>query len=328
MPLLVVTSALVVAATLVWSAAGKLRAPAAAHQGVVAMGFPDPWGGWISRILPWAEIATAAVLLLAPHGGAVPGLFFIVTGVLLARAAASPEPVVCACFGEHAAEVSMLSVLRNAGLTALAVPGALAGTSPAMLLVEFSAEQRLVVVTAALVVVASAASFAQLQRLRRDMERHHEQTTAEVLRVHRLVAGVEPDVLPLPPAPVQLESGERTDLAAFASTRAVLLVFAQTNCQACSLFAPLVPGWAQTLDGTADVVIVMDGDPGDWMHRGPNITVVRSLLAPEARASIGADMVPAIMLLGTNGAIVTDPLRSDTAVDELIDAVLAAAAGS
>jgi hypothetical protein len=39
-------------------------------------------------------------------------------------------------------------------------------------------------------------------------------------------------------------------------------------------------------------------------------------------------MVPAIMLLGTNGAIVTDPLRSDTAVDELIDAVLAAAAGS
>lgn len=325
MHLLIVTSALIVAATLVWSAAGKLRAPDAARQGVASMGFDGHGGVWISRVLPWAEIAMATALVLVPHGGTPSALFFIVTGILLARAVASPEPVVCACFGAESAEVTALSVLRNAGLTALAGLSAVASVAPGALFLDMPADQRLLTATAAGVAVAASAVFAQLGRLRRDMERYREEVTAEVLRVHRLAAGVEPDVLPLPPSPVALESGDHSDLAELASGQAALLVFAQTGCQACALFGPLVPDWAQKLDGTARVVVVMEGDPVDWTHRGPNITVVRSLLSRDARATIGADMVPAFMLLGTNRAIVTDPLRSDTAVDELVDAVLAAA---
>ena len=116
-----------VAVVLVWSAIGKLRAPAVAAEGFAALRVPRALSRpWIIRGHPWVEIALAVVLVVAPGWlgmvGAVAALGLMVAYlVLVVRAVRRGEDVDCACFGGWGpGRVTTRTAWRNAWLVLLA----------------------------------------------------------------------------------------------------------------------------------------------------------------------------------------------------------------
>lgn len=81
---------------------------------------------WIRRLLPWGEVALA-VALLAAWGWAAPIVTALVLTLLLAylvviaRAVARPEPVICNCFGGAGTRpVDGWTIARNVAFVVIA----------------------------------------------------------------------------------------------------------------------------------------------------------------------------------------------------------------
>lgn len=117
---------LLLAVVLVVSGLAKLRAPEASADAFVALRLPAALARLgAARVLPWAELALALGLLLAPGVGAVV-VAVAVTAlmaaylVVVARALGFGEPVHCACFGDLGLGlVTRVTVARNTLLVAL-----------------------------------------------------------------------------------------------------------------------------------------------------------------------------------------------------------------
>lgn len=110
------------------SGLAKLRSPEATAEAIAVLRLPawarDPR---VPRLLAWGETALAVVLLLGAGwfltlAGGVAAALFAAYFLVVARALQFDEPVRCGCFGELGeAELSVATLLRNAGLTFLAL---------------------------------------------------------------------------------------------------------------------------------------------------------------------------------------------------------------
>lgn len=109
-------SALVLAAVFVFAAVAKLGDRAGTAEDFGSLGLPKP--ARLAVGVPLVELATAAVLIIAPGWGGVLAVTLLVgftTNLVLVMR--SGRVATCACFGGRTGEpISSRHLLRNAGL--------------------------------------------------------------------------------------------------------------------------------------------------------------------------------------------------------------------
>jgi uncharacterized membrane protein YphA (DoxX/SURF4 family) len=112
--------ALLLAGVLGWAGAVKLGRPGPTAASFAGLGLPAP--GALARLVPLAELGTAALLVLRPRFGAVAALLLLLafTGLLAVRLRAGGT-VDCGCFGTARSEpLTSAALVRNALLIAAA----------------------------------------------------------------------------------------------------------------------------------------------------------------------------------------------------------------
>lgn len=126
-------AALVLAAVFAWAAAAKLGARAATVASFRGLGLPAP--GALAVAVPLIEVVLALALVVAPAQASFAALAVLLAfTVVIGRAVAGGSSVGCACFGGSAGArpVSVLELVRNAGLGALAIVATGAGAGSAL----------------------------------------------------------------------------------------------------------------------------------------------------------------------------------------------------
>lgn len=126
-------AALVLAAVFAWAGVAKLRERAATVTSFRGLGLPAP--GLLAGVVPPLELLLAGALVASPGLASFAALALVlVFSVVIGRAVAGGSSVGCACFGggAEARPVSVLELVRNGGLGALAIVATGAGAASAL----------------------------------------------------------------------------------------------------------------------------------------------------------------------------------------------------
>ena len=119
------------AAVFLAAAALKLAQPQRFRRALADLGAPSRFIGFLSWAVPALEAGLAVVLLIdatAP-GAAVAAMAVLATfSVVTGRALRRGERIDCGCFSSASSPISQATLMRNAGVIALAVPVAVAGS--------------------------------------------------------------------------------------------------------------------------------------------------------------------------------------------------------
>jgi hypothetical protein len=121
-------AALVLALVFVWAAVAKVRARTATIASFSGLRLPAP--AVLATVVPLVEVGLAIGLVLLPGVAAFAALVLLLGfSIVIGRAVAAGAEVGCACFGggAEARPVSVLELVRNAGLAALAIVASGAG---------------------------------------------------------------------------------------------------------------------------------------------------------------------------------------------------------
>ncbi len=307
------------AAVLVVSAVGKLRAPERARDAFTAMGVPL----WLNRPLvarahPWAEIVLALLLLAVtgPAGVAVATaalLLMLVYVVLVVRALRSPVDVDCACFGSLGSErVTGLTVWRNVWLSALAGVTLCCSFGDRSVLGRVGALGNgelwwLVAAAAAALTVALVLHSAP-----------HAEPDVEIWGESEDQSGYVRSRTPA--VPVTLADGTTTNLRRLSKERAQLLVYVSEGCGSCQDIIAAVPQWQRELP-QIDVRFIV--------AVSPEITRLTSRDKPLSIHdterlvwdSFGMGGTPSAVLLGADGLLAGGPVVGRLAVPEFVDEI-------
>ena len=230
-----VAGRLALAAVLALAAIAKLRHNEEFRTALAGFGVPAPWRAALAVAVPSIEAAVAVALIpvaTAPIGAFAAVALLALFTVALAlgmRGGRRPE---CRCFGRLAAgRAGPTTLLRNGVLAALGAWIGVAGPGGVASLHATAAAAMLV----ALVTVAAAPGD---------------------------VAGAVERVAPGTPAPrfrlCDLDGGEETLGSLLTGHRALLLVFSDIACPACTALFPRVAAW-QRAGGSTRVVLVLAG---------------------------------------------------------------------
>jgi hypothetical protein len=126
-------AALVLAAVFAWAAVAKIVARPATVSSFRGLGLPAPAS--LAVAVPVAELGLAVGLVLAPAPASLAALLVLLAfSVVIGRAVAGGSTVGCACLGGGAEDrpVSVLELVRNGGLGALAIVATGAGAGSAL----------------------------------------------------------------------------------------------------------------------------------------------------------------------------------------------------
>ena len=159
-------AALVLAAVLAWAAIAKVRDRRGTARSFAGLGLPSP--RLLASAVPAGEVAVAVGLVVAPARAAWAALALVLAfSVVIARAVVSGASVPCACFGGGGAgagaarPVSVVELVRNAGLGALAIVASGAGVGDAL----WPGLPETVIVTVVVALVAVAFAVVELRRV-------------------------------------------------------------------------------------------------------------------------------------------------------------------
>lgn len=310
----------------------KLRDLAGTRTAVRAFGTPEPLVGQLALVVPAAELAVAALLLVGPTralgaAGALVllGIFSAATAVNLARGR-NPE---CNCFGNlHSTTTSWRTLVRN-GLLAIAggvvLAAALAGRAPSAIgwvgrlegndavVLAFGAVLAVVVAVGGMTVVSLLRSngriLLRIDRLERALADAHAfgETTERLVGI--------PVGAPVPALSLTSLDGEPVSLSD--PVRDTLVVFWNPECGFCRSLHARLRAWERSADRLAPrLVIVSSGEAEATAADGFGSAVV---LDPEfiVGNAFGADGTPMALLLDTSGRVATPLAGGAEAVLEL-----------
>src|SRR3954467_5078738 len=196
-------------------------------------------------VLPLAELATAAALLVQPWAiwGAAAALLLLVafTGAIVNALARGDAPD-CGCFGAlHSAPVGSRQVVRNAALAAPAVFVVAAGPGSAIAKEGVSAA----------IAMLLGASTCVLLALSLELWRQRRHLRQQLTGARQAAAAVPPGLRVGAPAPSFSVRGANGDTLTLDELRAhgqpVALVFCAQGCGPCSALAPEFPRWQAAL---------------------------------------------------------------------------------
>ena len=268
---------LLLAVVFLVAAIGKLADREGSRKAIAEFGVPEKLIAPVTRLLPFAELAIAALLLPAATArwGAVAalgmlGLFIAAVTISLAHGR-TPD---CHCFGQlHSAPIGWSTLARNGFLAAVAAVLLWQGGASSDVALLGATGLNAVAVSA-LMIAAIALALAAIEgwfllNLLRQQGRL-------LLRLDTLEAdlGRSPaSGLPIgQQAPEfrlrSLAGGGTVSLAALRSAgRPVLLFFTNPNCAPCDAVLPDVSRWQREYDGRVDIAVISRGSDEDTGSR-------------------------------------------------------------
>lgn len=301
-----------VAVALLVAGVAKIRHGADTRGALGRFGFPPAVIPAIALVLPWGEIAVAAILLLGGTPlftlGAVGAL--VLTGgffLVVARAARKGETFECGCFGTwDRGRIGPLLVARNAALLAAAIATAALGVAgfpgvPALVGEATGADaQWAVILVAAMALTALfAASGAPVR-------------SGPAPLAERPAA---PDAGEATAVEVVTATGEVTRVRDLALLHPQVVVFVRPGCASCE---ELLRDLENTRSHLADALFAVSGDRTVFETTHPN-AAPRALYAVQAaRSALGVSKTPAAIVIGLNGAVDAGPVFGAAAVRDVL----------
>jgi thiol-disulfide isomerase/thioredoxin/uncharacterized membrane protein YphA (DoxX/SURF4 family) len=282
---------LLLAAVFALAGAAKLFDLAGSRRAMADFGLPERGASVAGLLLPLAELAIAAGLVVHPTArwAALAAFILLVAFVVgIANAMRRGRAPDCHCFGQvHSAPVGRWTLARNGALAALAALVAWLGPAPAI---------DAWVAVAIGVAVAALAGAAWAQR-RWSRKRGRQRALA--------AAGSAPDPEPegLPAgtmapgfALTDVRGGTRTLESLRAFGRPVVLQFADLSCAPCRELLPSVARWQTSLAERVTIAIVAGGSVGD--HREWERYGVANVLLDDS-----GEVIDAFRVQGTPSAV-------------------------
>lgn len=310
---------LTLGAVLLVSGAAKLRDRQATRDAFTALRVPDAVPADLAApALPWAEVALAVLLLVAPAGWLVPVaaavfLLMLAYTALVARALGFEEPVTCSCFGSIGRhDVDRTTLGRNLLLSLLAA-----------ITLWFAVDGG-----------AAPAAFGELD----GPGWYALAATAAAAAVAALVAGspgatdAPPDAEPLdyerqaiPFGALTLADGRATTLSELSRSQARLLVVLNPGCGPCVRTAERLDEWAARLDPAVGVAAIYPDEQSarSATEHAPDLAAWEPELNVRRVFSVGT---PAAILLGADGFLAGGPVAGEKDVAAFVDEVLDALA--
>ncbi|QRZ61302.1 MauE/DoxX family redox-associated membrane protein [Rothia sp. ZJ932] len=306
-----------------------------------------------AKILPWAEIALAVVLLFAPGILQVIATFcalllFAFYWVVIARAVMSGNTASCNCFGTaSSAPISRWTLARNTALVLAAVvvvAGAFAdGRAPLMMLLDLTLEQWFWLAGAALAsatlwfiyrseTIAPVAAPAESVSVASPAA-----ATAHQGRVQEVPASANPYAdsqfaeesvekdyvrLPIPFGNIAERNGQVHTLRQLAATQARVLIWVSPGCGSCLGIIPEFERWQEKLGSLVGVHPVVRNEEAAQRLEVPES--VRILIDNDgnAQANFG-DGTPMAIAMGADGLMAGGPVWGKKAVIKFMDDLLA-----
>lgn len=309
---------LTLSAVLLVSGIAKLRDPRATRDAFIALRVHGVVpADAAARALPWAEIALAGLLLMAPDGWLLPvavalALLMLTYTWLVARALGFEEPVSCSCFGSLGRhDVDRTTLARNVLLSVLAtvaVAYAVAGGSAPTAAADLDNGGWW-----ALVATAAAAAVAVLVLGGGSSPQTPQGLDTELLDYERQ---------PIPYGVLTLPDGQTSTLNELARTQARLLVILSLGCGSCIRTAAKLDEWAARLSPAAGVLAVYPSKNGVDEDLGHSRTLVAVEPDRNVRRLLAAG-TPSAVLLGADGYLAGGPVAGEDAVAEFVKDVLA-----
>jgi len=322
MPTLVLALRVLLGAVFLTAAIGKLADIRGSRQAMRDFGLRGPAADAVGVLLPVAELATAAALIVRPTAqwGGLAALILLLAfmaGIGNAmRLGMSPE---CHCFGQiQSSPAGRGTLLRNAVLAAISVVIVGWGSGPAITtwVDARSAAELAAIGTGVCAVVFGALALQMRQRLSR---------LGESLGMAQRMAATMPPGIPIgTPAPdfslSGLDGEEVTLDALLAPGRPSLLVFISPTCYSCMELLPKLTRWKRTLAERLTVAVISTGSLED---NRPTIEEhgLDDMLLQERAEVIEAYRIrgtPAAVLLTPAGAIASNVAESVSGIEPLI----------
>lgn len=337
MPTALLLAPLTLAAVLVLSGVAKLPDPASTHRMMRLLRLPAPVADLrVARVLPWAELGIAA-LLLTPWWwtyavGAVAALvLFVVFLVVIARAMTFDPRPTCGCFGQVGDHrINAKTLTRNVVLVALALVSgwiALQGRSGTGLLADFSGNDWLwlllaVALAAVTWFVLGAPPTGPSRRSRREAGSGAARRGAEG-GAGKDGADDELDYVrvPIPRGVLVGPEHETTSLHALARQQAQLVVLANCWCGSTMSTIDRLPGWREQLPQLGVQLVHtlrpfheprLAGQQGIWWDPGA-----------QAYDALQAGASPAAVLLGADGLLAGGPVNGEAELAQFVEDIAA-----
>ena len=331
---------LALAAVFAVAGAAKLADLAGSRTAVTGFGVPERLAAPLGTLLPFAELATAALLLPAvtARAGAAAALALLVVfcvgvAVSMARGKA-PE---CHCFGQLRSEpVGWRTLVRNLLLAAVAGFAAFAGADagPGVLEVIGSADAAVAAAVLGglvLVLVIAGAGAAVLSLLR--------QNGRLLLRVEALEGALDSAGIPLARMPAAGTDGLAVGTAApgfdlpglggesrtldslVSSGRPALLIFTSPHCESCEQLMPRVAGWERRFAAHAQIAVIAEGERDEVRadaerHRFGEVLIDT---AGAVADSYEARVTPSAVIVNADGLIGSPVASGDAAIARLVE---------
>lgn len=330
-PLVLCTLTIII--TLVASGIAKAKDRASTAAAIVNLKL-DRWLPlkFVSRVLPWGEIALAFWLLLVPGwpailGGIAAVILFAAYWIVIARAVATGNTASCNCFGGASeAPVSRFTLIRNTALLGAAIGALVAAvqtrTSALVTLLHLDGAGWLWILGA---VFAAAALWA--------MYRSELLATPAVEAAHEVApqmmqpAPVEGEAneddeyvrLPIPYGTLETNLGTRS-LRELAEQRARVLFFLSPGCGPCLEIIPKIADWQKHLPMLSLHPVVSSKEQIAQLHMPEEIEV---WVDPGFNTQIAFGRgTPMVIALGIDGLLAGGPVFGSHLVTDFMDDLL------
>jgi uncharacterized membrane protein YphA (DoxX/SURF4 family)/thiol-disulfide isomerase/thioredoxin len=252
---------IVLAGVFAVAALGKLLDLEGSRQAVRNFGVPEQAARAAGVALPLVELAIAVGLVLKPSAqwAAVGALLLVLAFIAgIANALRRGDAPDCHCFGQiHSAPAGRGTLVRNAGLAAMAIVVVAEGPGPSIASwVGDRTAAELVAVIAGVLAVGLGLLFVQLWLERRQLRLD--------LNTAQRIAATAPPGLPIAaPAPdftLKNLVGEPVTMKSLQERgRPVLLVFMSPSCGSCSELVPKIAAWQRTLADRLTIAVISRG---------------------------------------------------------------------
>jgi thiol-disulfide isomerase/thioredoxin len=306
-----------------FAAAGKLLDFDGSRQAIEEFGIAPRLARIAGPLLPFAEIAVAAALVIRPTAligaaGALILLAAFVGGVGFAMAQGrSPE---CHCFGRLRSEPAGPSTIaRNAVLAAPALLILAAGSGPSLYgaLAGLNRTQAALVAVSVLALVL-AAGVDQLWRENRALRRD-----VAVESGPRPTPGL-PRGTPAPAFALAAVGGGGETLERLRQpVLPVVLVFVSTRCGPCLRMLPALAGWQEALSERLSLAVIFSGDRAEITRIVEEHGLGNALVQERSEVFLqyALGVTPSAVLIGTDGTIAATPAEGSHAIEALIRSV-------
>lgn len=330
---------LILAAVFAVAGVAKLADLAGSRSAVAAFGVPDRLAGPVGTLLPFAELATAVLLLpaaTAMAGATVALALLLAFSVGIASSIARGEAPDCHCFGQlHSEPAGPKTLARNFALAVLAgfvvVAGDDAGPGLFEAVGDLTATTALAILLGVAVVALLAGGvLAYLQLLG--------QHGRVLLRVDALEKALRSRGIPIPqleqapakgvpvgqPAPAfelpDLDGKPVTLTSLIAEGRPTVLFFTDPGCGPCNELAPKLGEWQREHAERLTTAVLTRGDVAVNRSKAAEHGMQRVLVQNnhEVAESYDAVATPSAVAIDANGRIASPVASGEGAITALV----------